>query len=147
MDERPELLDKRRADRSDEPLADSQPSGRFQFTLRTLLLATFVVALFCSAAATFEGMGLFLAVTAIAWATIGAVYWKIRVPLVVTCAHACGPVFGGIMWAVSAWRHSIWAHVWEVLLGVGLAASVVVSVHLTCVLRFRRRAVRRFRSW
>ena len=65
----------------------------FQFTLRTLFLVTLVVALFCSAAATFEGMARFLAVAAIAWAVVGAIYWKMRAAPAVVFAHICGPVY------------------------------------------------------
>jgi hypothetical protein len=124
---------------SDKPLAVSQPPP-FQYTLCTLLLVTLVVALFCSAASTFNGMILFLAVTTIAWATIAAVYWKNRVSLVVAFAHACGPVYGVVMLAVSAYRHSLWVEAWETLLAVGLTAGIVASLGIGCTLRLWRRA-------
>jgi uncharacterized membrane protein YciS (DUF1049 family) len=104
----------------------------------------FVVALFCSAAATFEGTMLFLAGAVIAWAVMGAIYWKIHASRAAIFAHACGPVFGGIMLAVSAWRHSVWVHAWEVLLGVGLVASIIVSAHIAFGHRLLMWAIRRF---
>ena len=116
----------------------------FQFTLRTLFLVTLVVALFCSAAATFEGIALFLAVAAIAWAVIGAVYWKMRTPLAVVFAHLCGPACAAIIvWAVSAGRIHVWVgewnsqDIWQVTVAVGLLASTLVSIGIACTLRLR----------
>jgi hypothetical protein len=109
-----------------------QGRGRFQFTLRTLFAVTFVVAVFCSAVATFSDTMHFLAIAAIVWGVLAVVYWKARASLAVVSAHACGPVLGGILVAASAWRHSAWLSAWEVLVGVGLVASMIVSVHIAC---------------
>ena len=119
----------------------------FQFTLRTLFLVTLVVALFCSAAATFEGMALFLAVAAIAWAAIGAIYCKMRAGLAVAFIHLCGPAYAAIVvWAFSAGRDHVWIgqwnsrDIWEVTIAVGLLASTVASVGVVCTNRFWRKA-------
>ena len=107
----------------------------FQFTLRTLFLVTLVVALFCSAAATFEGIARFLAVAAIAWAVVGAIHWKMRAARAVVFAHICGPVYAPILvWAVSVGRDHVWIGEWnsrdicEVTVAVGLLASSVASM-------------------
>jgi hypothetical protein len=114
-----------------------------QFTLRTLFLVTFVVALLCSAAATFDGMALFLAVAAIVWAVIGAIYCKTRAGWAVAFAHLCGPAYAAIVvWAFTAGRHHAWIGEWnprdirEVTIAVGLVASTVASV---AVVWLRRR--------
>jgi hypothetical protein len=119
----------------------------FQFTLRTMFLVTLVVALFCSAAATFEGMALFLAVAAIAWAAIGAIYCKMRAGSAVAFIHLCGPAYAAIVvWAFSAGRDHVWLgqwkprDIWEVTIAVGLVASTVASVGVVCTNRFRRKA-------
>jgi hypothetical protein len=137
----------RQGNGDDGTSAASQAHGRFQFTLRTLFAVTLVVALFCSAAATFSDMTLFLAITVLVWAVLAAIYWKVRASLAVALAHACGPVFGGVMVAVSAWRQSAWLYAWEVLVGVGLVASAIVSVHIACGHRLLVRAIRRHRPW
>ena len=117
----------------------------FQFTLRTLFLVTLVVALFCSAAATFDGIALLLAIAAIAWAVIGAVYWKMRAALAVVFAHLCGPAYAAIVvWAVSAGRDHVWIgewnvrDIWEVTIGVGFIASSLASVGMAFAIRRRR---------
>jgi hypothetical protein len=121
----------------------SEGRGRFQFTLRTLFAVTFVVAVFCSAVATFSDTILFFVIAAIVWAVLAVVYWKVRASLAVVSAHACGPVLGGILVAGSAWRHSAWLSAWEVLVGVGFVASVIVSVHIACGHRLFVWAIRR----
>jgi hypothetical protein len=124
------------------------PSARapFQFTLRTLFLVTLVVALFCSAAATFDGIALFLAVAAIAWAVVAAIHWKMRTSLAVVFAHLCGPAYAAIIvWAFSAGRDHVWLgewnsrDIWEVTVAVGLLASSVASMGIVCALRLRSR--------
>jgi hypothetical protein len=136
------------SNRGDEPSTASQARNPFQFTLRTLMLVTFVVALFCSAATTFSDTMLFLAIAVLVWAVLAAIYWKAHVSLAVASAHACGPVFGGILVAASALRHSAWLCAWEVLVGVGLVASAIVSVHIACGHRLLVRAMRRHcRPW
>jgi hypothetical protein len=112
----------------------------FQFTLRTLFLVTFVVALFCSATTTFDGIMLFFAISVIVWGVIGAVYWKIRAAGVVVFAHGCGPMLGAMAWAGSAWRGSAWGRGWGNLLAVGCIAGVLASVGVVCVNRFWRKA-------
>ena len=104
----------------DRQTSDNDGSGDrcvrkpFQFTLRTLFLLTLIVALFCSATATFEGMVLFLAVTTIAWAAIAAIYWKMRTGPAVVFAHACGPAYAAIVvWAVSAGCTHVWLGQWS----------------------------------
>jgi hypothetical protein len=135
------------SDSETQPAA-SQDRGRFQFTLRTLFAVTFVVALFCSAAATFRDTMLFLAVSVLVWMVLAAIYWKVRASLAVAFAHACGPVLGGILVAVSAWRHSAWLYAWEVLLGVGLVASAIVSIQIAYGHRLLMRVMRRqCRPW
>ena len=134
----------------DKPTSDNDRGGDptvrkpFQFTLRTLFLLTLVVALFCSAAATFEGMALFLAVTTIAWAVIAAIYWKMRTGPAVVFAHICGPVYAAIVvWAVSAGRTHVWLgqwkprNIWEVTIAVGLLASAVASLGIVWLRRRR----------
>jgi hypothetical protein len=115
----------------------------FQFMLRTLFLLTFVVALLCSAAATFEGMALFLAIAAIVWAVVGAIDCKIRAGWAVAFAHLCGPAYAAIVvWAFTAGRHHAWVGEWnardirEVTIAVGLVASTVASM---AVVWLRRR--------
>jgi hypothetical protein len=117
------------------------PSARkpFQFTLRTLFLVTFAVALFCSATTTFDGIMLFFALSVVAWGIIGAVYWKMRAAGIIVFAHACGPLLGATAWTCSVWRGSAWERAWETLLAVGCIAGAVVSVGIACGLRLRRR--------
>jgi hypothetical protein len=136
-----------KANREDETLAASLGRGRFQFTLRTLFAVTLIVALFCSAVATFSETMLFLAIAVLVWAVLAAIYWKIRASSAVALAHACGPVFGGVMVVVSVWRHSAWLYAWEVLVGVGLAAGAIVSVHIAYGHRLLIRAIQRHRPW
>ncbi len=128
--------------------SDADPSARkpFQFTLRTLFLVTSVVALFCSAAATFEGIALLLAVATITWAVVGAVYWKMRTAPTVVFAHLCGPAYAAIIvWAFSAGRDHVWIgqwnsrDIWEVTVAVGLLASAMASIGIACTLRPRSR--------
>jgi hypothetical protein len=107
----------------------------FQFTLRTLFLVTFVVALFCSAMATFEGIAMLLAIAAIIWAVVGVIHCKLRTSLMIVFAHLCGPAYAAlIVWAVMASRgQHIWIgawnprDIWEVTIAVGLLASTVTS--------------------
>jgi hypothetical protein len=133
---------------SDKQTSDNYRGGDrserkpFQFTLRTLFLLTLIVALFCSAAATFEGMALFLAVTALAWGVIGAIYWKMRTGPAVVFAHLCGPAYAAIVvWAVSAGRTHVWLgqwkprDIWEVTIAVGLLASAVASMGIVWLRR------------
>jgi hypothetical protein len=121
------------------PGDDCLDRRRLQFTLRSLFLLTFVVALFCSAAVTFEGMVRLFAFAVLVWAIIGAAYWRTSAGWLAVSAHVCGPIVGAILWAVSAWRHSAWVHAWETLLGVGFLAGAIVSIAVACVGPFRRR--------
>jgi hypothetical protein len=125
-------------DRSN-PTQNGLDRRRFQFSLRSLFLLTFVVALFCSAATTFEGMVRLFAFAVLAWTMIGVTYWRRRAGWLAISAHVCGPIVGAILWAGSVWRHSVWTQAWETLLGVGFVAGALVSVGIVCVGWFRGR--------
>jgi hypothetical protein len=108
---------------------DSLDRRRFQFSLRSLFLLTFVVALFCSASVTFEGITRLITF----WAILGVAYWRIRAGWFAIFALFCGPIVGAILWAGSVWRHSAWTQAWETLLGVGFFAGALVSIGVVCV--------------
>jgi hypothetical protein len=126
--------------RTDATGSGDDPFARkpFQFTLRTMFLVTFVVALCCSATTTFDGIMLFFAVSVIAWGVVGVVYWKIRAAAAVVFAHVCGPLLGAMAWVGSAWRGSAWVRAWETLLAVGCIAGAMVSVGIALAIRRRR---------
>ena len=119
-----------------------EPSARepFQFTLRTLFLLTLVVALFCSALATFDGELAFLAAGTIAWVPLAVVYWKKRVKRAVTFAHLCGPAYAAFVCALSAAQGDFWDCAWKLTLGAGFTASAVTSVGIAFANRFQRQA-------
>jgi hypothetical protein len=121
---------------------DDDRSARkpFQFTLRTLFLLTLVVALFCSALATFDGELAILATGTIAWVPLAAVYWKKRVGRAVAFAHLCGPAYAAFVWALSASQGDFWDCAWKMTLGAGFTASAITSVGIACANRFQRHA-------
>ena len=114
----------------------------FQFTLRTLLLLTLVVALFCSAAVTFGGIARFLAIATVAWAGVGAIYWKVRVALAAVLAHVFCPIYVAIVVGVSAWQEHVVENsldAWQPAFGIGFVVGSVISVGIACAIRFQQR--------
>jgi hypothetical protein len=103
-----------------------------------MFLVTFVTALFCSAATTFQGWMRLFAVVALAWVIAGLLYWKWHSPLPVFIAHFSGAVFGLTVWGVMCHEEKFWADWWEDLpqiLTVALFPTTVVSAFYA--LRFR----------
>jgi hypothetical protein len=107
----------------------------FQFTLRTMFLVMFVVALFCSAAATFDGMARILAFTAILWLVVGAKCLKMRAAGSTLVTYFGGPMYGVILWAGSACRGSVWRHEGATLFAVAFFAGAVLAVSLVWLRR------------
>ena len=97
--------------RTNDGGSDAEPSVRepFQFTLRTLFLVTSVVALSCSALATFDGELAFLGVGTVPWVALAAVYWKKRVKRAIVFTHLCGPAYAAFVWAILASQGDFWA--------------------------------------
>ena len=120
--------------------SDDDPSVRepFQFTLRTLFLLTSVVALSCSAAATFDGELAFLAVGTIPWVALAAVYWKKRVKRAIVFTHLCGPAYAAFVWTILASQGDFCGWAWKVILGAGFTASALASAGIASAIRFQR---------
>jgi hypothetical protein len=129
--------DSRQDNESDAAGSDDDPFVHrpFQFTLRTMLLLTLVVALFCSAAITFEGMSRILAFSALLWLVVGAACCRMRAAATTDIAYIAGPVYGVVLWAGSAYRGSVWQQEWRRLFAVGFFAGSVLTVSLVCLRR------------
>jgi hypothetical protein len=113
-------------------LSDRRP---FQFTIRTLMLLTLVVALFCSAAVTFEGMSRILAFTVLLWLLSGGLCWKMRAAASTIIAHLIGPAYGLALWIGSACKGSVWAGEGATFLALGFFASAGLSIVLVWLRR------------
>ena len=120
------------ANESGDDLSVHRP---FQFTIRTLMLLTLVVALFCSAAVTFEGMTRILTFTALLWLLSGGLCWKMRAAASTILAHLAGPIYGLALWIGSACKGSVWAGEGATFLAVGFFASAGLTIVLVWLRR------------
>ncbi len=114
---------------------DSLARRPFQFTLRTLLLLTFIVAIFCSAAVTFHGMTRVLAFTVLLWAVAGGLCWRRRVAGSTVVAHLAGPTYASVLWIASACEGSVWGREAATFFAVGFFASTLLTIALVCLRR------------
>ncbi|MEN6451658.1 MAG: Uma2 family endonuclease [Thermoguttaceae bacterium] len=125
--------------RKDSHSADTPGgNGPFQYSLRSMFVLTFVVALFCSAATTFQGAMRTFAVVALAWLVAGGLYWKWRLPFPVLIVHAWGPVVGVLVCWGAACQEGSWEDWWADVPTILLGAFVpTIPISALFALRFR----------
>jgi hypothetical protein len=63
-----------------------------QFTIRTLLIITLIVALFCSATVTFHGQSRYYAIVILAWILLAGIYLCFRHLRSAIIPHILGPI-------------------------------------------------------
>ena len=101
----------------------------FQFTIRTLLVLTLVVAMFCSAAETFQGTSRLLAFAILAWAVAGPILWKIGATRDAVLVHLGAP----ILYAVAIWSDR--GSDWKGPLAAGFFFGAVYSILIVLLRR------------
>jgi hypothetical protein len=122
---------------------EGQPDRRrLQFSIRSLFVLTFVVALFCSAATTFSGASRLLAIMVLAWATAGAIFWRLHAAKEVLLTHGSGPLLGAIFCGLVIWSENFWCDAMATcpgVLAIYLFATTAVSVAYAMLCWLRRR--------
>ena len=109
-----------------KPVDGCPDHRRFQFSLRSLFVLTFVVALFCSAATTFTGLTRTLVIAGLAWTIAGTLCLRLRVYRdIVVASHLCGPYFVIIPFVAAEHGHpDFWKALSEAF-AAGLWASAI----------------------
>jgi len=110
------------------PGDDCPDRRRFQFTIRSLLLLTFIVALFCSAAVTFRGLPRTLVIAGLAWTVAGMLCVRLRVYRdIVVVAHLCGPILITIPVVAAEHGHPGFREFLLTAFATGLLASAIAG--------------------
>jgi hypothetical protein len=113
-----------------------------QFTIRTLLIITLIVALFCSAATTFQGTSRYYAIVILAWIILAGVYLGYKQFRSAIIPHILGPIMAlGFCILYIIVEEDTWKDRLEILphiFLIGLFVGIFVGALYVLMLRIRR---------
>jgi hypothetical protein len=113
-----------------------------QFTIRTLFIITFIVALFCSATVTFQGQSRYYAIVILAWILLAGAYLSFRNLRSAIIPHILGLIVALMIWPLCILDKSLlfWSDRLELLppfILIGLFVGIIVGLTYTIVLKTR----------
>jgi hypothetical protein len=113
-----------------------------QFTIRTLLYVTLIVALFCSAAVSFSGLSRYYAIIGLTWIVYGGIYLRFRLLRSALIPHVLGPIVALMIWLLTMFdKDLLWIECLEMLpqfILIGLFVGIIVGSLCALLLQVRR---------